>query len=70
MRKARNKYVTDIGPYTHKNIETAIRHLENLLNAEGANSVFAKSHLRQRVLQACAIRGTDTCIKAPPAAIA
>jgi len=44
-------------PYTPQNLDIAIAHLERVLCAEGADSLFAQAYWRGRVLQAYATRG-------------
>jgi hypothetical protein len=44
-------------PYTPQNLDIAIAHLEQVLCAEGADSLFAQAYWRGRVLQAYATRG-------------
>ncbi|MFL9912625.1 hypothetical protein PQR75_04985 [Paraburkholderia fungorum] len=46
-----------VSPYTPQNLDTAITHLEHVLCAEGADSLFAQAYWRGRVLQACATPG-------------
>jgi hypothetical protein len=57
VAKARNNKVTNKSPYTLQNVEAAIIHLENVLNMEGADSLFAQAYWRDRLLQACATPG-------------
>ncbi|TCG03900.1 hypothetical protein BZM27_44880 [Paraburkholderia steynii] len=47
----------DSSPFTFRTIDAEIIHLECVLCAEGANSLFAKSYWRKRVLQASATSG-------------
>jgi hypothetical protein len=44
-------------PYTFRNIDAAITHLEHILSGEGATSLFSKTYWRGRVLQASATSG-------------
>jgi hypothetical protein len=44
-------------PYTPQNLDTAVTHLERVLCAEGAHSLFAQTYWRARVLQAYATPG-------------
>jgi len=44
-------------PYTPHNIDGAIAHLERVLDADGADSIFARTYWRGRVLQAQATAG-------------
>jgi hypothetical protein len=44
-------------PFTFRTVDAEIIHLERVLCAEGANSFFAKSYWRKRVLQASATSG-------------
>nr|WP_243658517.1 hypothetical protein [Paraburkholderia sp. BL9I2N2] len=46
-----------VSPYTPQNLDTAITHLERVLCAEDADSLFAQSYWRGRVLQAYATPG-------------
>ncbi|MET3244267.1 hypothetical protein ABIE53_001012 [Burkholderia sp. OAS925] len=46
-----------VSPYTPQNVDAAIRHLERVLCAESANSLFAQTYWRGRVLQAYATHG-------------
>jgi len=39
-------------PYTPHTIDGAIAHLERVLDADGADSIFARTYWRSRVLQA------------------
>ena len=55
------KLATDGGaamsPYTPQTVDIAITHLERVLCAEGADSLFAQAYWRGRILQAHATRG-------------
>jgi hypothetical protein len=44
-------------PYTFRDIDAAITHLEHILSGEGATSLFSKTYWRGRVLQASATSG-------------
>src|SRR5438094_7761672 len=44
-------------PYTAHNVDAAIVHLERVLSAEGANSLFGQTYWRRRVQQVSATRG-------------
>jgi hypothetical protein len=44
-------------PYTFHNIDPAIAHLEQVLGAEGADSLFSRTYRRERVLQALSTAG-------------
>lgn len=44
-------------PFTARNVDAAIGHLERVLSAEGANSLFGQTYWRRRVLQVSATRG-------------
>ncbi|WP_442859581.1 hypothetical protein [Burkholderia sp. 8Y] len=44
-------------PYTAHNVDAAIVHLERVLSAEGANSLFGQTYWRKRVQQVSATRG-------------
>ena len=46
-----------ISPYTFRNIDAAIGHLEQTLGVEGAQSVLSRTYWRGRVLQALATQG-------------
>lgn len=46
-----------MSPYTARNVDAAIRHLERVLSAEGANSLFGQTYWRSRVQQVSATRG-------------
>ena len=48
---------TGISPYTFHTIDPAITHLEQVLGAEGADSLFSRTYWRGRVLQALATPG-------------
>ena len=47
----------DSSPFTVRTVDSEIIHLERVLCAEGANSLFAKSYWRKRVLQASGTSG-------------
>jgi uncharacterized protein involved in tolerance to divalent cations len=57
MKTAAKKGGADASPYTPQNVDIAITHLERVLCAEGADSLFAQAYWRGRVLQAYATRG-------------
>ncbi|SAK72518.1 hypothetical protein AWB77_03149 [Caballeronia fortuita] len=44
-------------PYTPGSADAAIGHLERVLSAEGANSLFGQTYWRTRVQQVSATRG-------------
>ncbi|WP_250534628.1 hypothetical protein [Caballeronia sp. AZ10_KS36] len=44
-------------PYTAHNVDAAIVHLERVLSAEGANSLFGQTYWRKRVQQVSATHG-------------
>ncbi|OYD60604.1 UNVERIFIED_ORG: hypothetical protein BDU10_9991 [Burkholderia sp. CF145] len=44
-------------PYTFRDIDAAIAHLETVLDAEGVRSLFSRAYWRERVLQASATTG-------------
>ena len=46
-----------VSPYTPQNVDIAITHLERVLCAEGADSLFAQAYWRGRILQIYATRG-------------
>ncbi|KAA1006175.1 hypothetical protein FVF58_26660 [Paraburkholderia panacisoli] len=48
---------TWVSPYTPQNLDAAVTHLERVLCAEGADSLFAQTYWRGRVLQAYATNG-------------
>jgi hypothetical protein len=55
--KPRNRGVAGASPYTPQNVDAAITHLEHVLGSAGADSLFAQSYWRGRVLQAFATPG-------------
>jgi hypothetical protein len=57
MKTAAKKGGAGASPYTPQNVDIAITHLERVLCAEGADSLFAQAYWRGRVLQAYATRG-------------
>ena len=46
-----------ISPYTSHSIDAAIDHLEQVLGAEGAESLFSRTYWRGRLLEALATQG-------------
>jgi hypothetical protein len=44
-------------PYAAHNVDAAIAHLERVLSAEAANSLFGQTYWRTRVQQVSATRG-------------
>ncbi|MDB5785815.1 MAG: hypothetical protein JWQ50_5730 [Caballeronia mineralivorans] len=56
MRTA-TKGAAVVSPYTPKNVDIAITHLERVLCSGGADSLFAKGYWQGRVLQAYATPG-------------
>ncbi|WP_338048524.1 hypothetical protein [Paraburkholderia terrae] len=44
-------------PYTFRDIDAAIAHLEAVLDKEGASSLFSRAYWRERVLQASSTTG-------------
>jgi hypothetical protein len=54
---ATNRSSTGISPYTLRDIDPAIAHLEQVLGAEGAHALFSRIYWRGRVLQASATPG-------------
>lgn len=44
-------------PYTAKNVDAAIAHLERVLSSEGARSLFGQTYWRVRVIQVSATPG-------------
>jgi hypothetical protein len=46
-----------ISPYTFRNIDAAIDHLEQVLGAAGAESLFTRTYWRGRLLEALATQG-------------
>ncbi|BCZ84601.1 hypothetical protein [Paraburkholderia terrae] len=52
-----NTKVGNQSPYTFRDIDAAIAHLEAVLAADGANSLFSRTYWRKRVLQASATTG-------------
>lgn len=57
MVKPRNKDVASPSPYTLNNVDAAITHLERVLSSEDADSLFAQTYWRSRVLQVRATPG-------------
>jgi hypothetical protein len=49
---ATNRNLTGVSPYTFRDIDVAIAHLEQVLRAEGAHALFSRIYWRGRVLQA------------------
>jgi hypothetical protein len=47
----------DASPYAAHNVDAAIAHLERVLSAEGANSLFGQTYWKKRVQQVRATRG-------------
>jgi hypothetical protein len=54
---ATNRNSTGISPYTFRDIDPAIAHLEQVLGAEGADSLLSRTYWRGRVFQALATPG-------------
>ncbi|MBB5503276.1 hypothetical protein [Paraburkholderia sp. MM5384-R2] len=48
---------TGVSAYTFRNIDPATDHLEQVLGAQGAESLFTRTYWRGRVLQALATQG-------------
>lgn len=46
-------------PYTFRDIDAAISHLEIVLDTKGASSLFSPAYWRERVLRASATKGLD-----------
>jgi uncharacterized protein involved in tolerance to divalent cations len=57
MKTAAKKGGAGASPYTPQTVDIAITHLERVLCAEAADSLFAQAYWRGRVLQAYATRG-------------
>ena len=57
MNETLERDATITSPYTAGNVDAAIRHLERVLSAEGANSLFGQTYWRTRVRQVSATRG-------------
>jgi hypothetical protein len=57
MNTTLERHVTITSPYTPGNVDAAIGHLERVLSAEGANSLFGQTYWRTRVQQVSATRG-------------
>ena len=54
MNATLERDATITSPYTARNVDAAIRHLERVLSAEGANSLFGQTYWRSRVQQVSA----------------
>jgi hypothetical protein len=52
-----NRKTGSTSPYTFRDIDAAIFHLETVLDTDGATSLFPPAYLRARVLQASATKG-------------
>ncbi|WP_250536018.1 hypothetical protein [Caballeronia sp. AZ10_KS36] len=48
-------------PYNVNHLDAAIAHLEQVLNLDGANSLFSKTYWRSRVDQALSTPGLAPC---------
>ncbi|MDR5766085.1 MULTISPECIES: hypothetical protein [unclassified Caballeronia] len=57
MNATLERDATITSPYTPGNVDAAIGHLERVLSAEGANSLFGQTYWRTRVQQVSATRG-------------
>jgi len=57
MNETLERHATITSPYTLRNVDAAIGHLERVLSAEGANSLFGQTYWRTRVQQVRATRG-------------
>ncbi|SAL66136.1 hypothetical protein AWB70_06245 [Caballeronia cordobensis] len=57
LERPREPAATITSPYTPRNVDAAIWHLERVLSAEGANSLFGQTYWRTRVRQVSATRG-------------
>ena len=57
MNETLERDATITSPYTTRNVDAAIVHLERVLSAEGANSLFGQTYWRTRVRQVSATRG-------------
>ncbi|MDR5740872.1 MULTISPECIES: hypothetical protein [unclassified Caballeronia] len=52
---------TGARPYNVNQLDSAIAHLEQVLNFDGANSLFSKTYWRVRVEQALSTPGLMPC---------
>ncbi|GAB5095862.1 hypothetical protein P9250_05290 [Caballeronia sp. LP006] len=52
-----NQLSADAAVYNIGHLDSAIEHLEQVLNLEGANSLFSKTYWRNRVVQALSTPG-------------
>jgi hypothetical protein len=56
-----NHIHTGTPSYSVGHLDSAISHLEQVLNLEGANSLFSQTYWRGRVVQALATPGLAPC---------
>ncbi|SEI26303.1 hypothetical protein [Paraburkholderia hospita] len=52
-----NSKTRNPSPYTFRDIDAAIAHLETVLDTDGASSLFSRTYWRDRVLQASSTTG-------------
>ncbi|SAK57106.1 hypothetical protein AWB82_02338 [Caballeronia glebae] len=57
MNETLERHAMIVSPYTPGNVDAAIGHLERVLSAESANSLFGQTYWRTRVQQVSATRG-------------
>jgi hypothetical protein len=58
---AMNTLIAAARPYNVSHLDSAIQHLEQVLNLEGANSLFSKTYWHGRVVQALETPGLAPC---------
>ncbi|WP_277189156.1 hypothetical protein [Caballeronia sp. BR00000012568055] len=56
-----NTLIAAARPYNVSHLDSAIQHLEQVLNLEGANSLFSKTYWHARVVQALETPGLAPC---------
>jgi hypothetical protein len=56
-----NTLIAAARPYNVSHLDSAIQHLEQVLNLEGANSLFSKTYWHGRVVQALETPGLAPC---------
>lgn len=57
MNAPNTRDAASASPYTLENVDAAIAQIEQVLCAEGADSLFVQAYWRGRALQACATPG-------------
>jgi hypothetical protein len=57
MKAPNTRDATSVSPYTLQNVDAAIAQIEQVLCAEGADSLFVQAYWRGRALQAYATPG-------------